>query len=246
MRQSGVPGVLAGGASRVVRPRDATEIYARPKQEFRRLADRGLIWPAAHGYYVIVPPHAAGDHRWRPSIEPLALGIAVADYGPQATALDALSAARRLGAIPRALGIATVTVPKQRGALATPIGTIVFHKRDVSTLETRRISTELADGYVTTPEQTVLDLAVASEVDRVGSDVVSEALENLAAQVDWARVEDLARRQHRPGDYARARWVTAPVTGAAAVEYRPRTGFEARGLSPRAHNVDGSRFGLRS
>ena len=245
MRQSGVPGVLAGGASRVIRPRDAAEIYARPRQEFRRLADRGLLWPAAHGYYVIVPPHAAGDHRWRPSIEPLALGIAVADYGSQATVLDALSAARRLGAIPRALGIATVTVPKQRRTLATPVGTIVFHKRDVDTLETQRITTDLADGYVTTPEQTVLDLAAAAEVDRVGSDVVSEALESLAAQVDWARVEELARRQHRPGDYARARWVTAPMTGASAVEYRPRTGFEARGLAPRDSDVDGSRFGLR-
>jgi hypothetical protein len=245
MRQSGVPGVLAGGASRVIRPRDAAEIYARPRQEFRRLADRGLLWPAAHGYYVIVPPHAAGDHRWRPSIEPLALGIAVADYGSQATVLDALSAARHLGAIPRALGIATVTVPKQRGTLATPIGTIVFHKRDVDNLETQRITTDLADGYMTTPEQTVLDLAAAAEVDRVGSDVVLEALESLAAQVDWARVEELARRQHRPGDYARARWVTAPMTGASAVEYRPRTGFEARGLAPRDSDVDGSRFGLR-
>ena len=245
MRQSGVPGVLAGGASRVIRPRDAAEIYARPRQEFRRLADRGLLWPAAHGYYVIVPPHAAGDHRWRPSIEPLALGIAVADYGSQATVLDALSAARHLGAIPRALGIATVTVPKQRGTLATPVGTIVFHKRDVDTLETQRITTDLADGYVTTPEQTVLDLAAAAEVDRVGSDVVSEALESLAAQVDWARVEELARRQHRPGDYARARWVTAPMTGASAVEYRPRTGFEARGLVPSDSDVDSSRFGLR-
>jgi hypothetical protein len=229
----------------VLRPRDAAEIYARPNQEFRRLADRGLLWPAAHGYYVVVPPHAVGNRRWRPSIEPLALGIAVADYGPTHVVLDSLSAARYHGAIPRALGIATVTVPKQRGALRTPAGTIVFHRRDVGALDLQRAATDLADGYVTTPEQTLLDLATAREVDQVGADVVIDALENLAAKVDWTQVEELARRQRRPGDYARARWVTAPVTGAGSAEFAPRNGFDARGLAPRDGRT-GSAFGLRS
>ena len=246
MRQSGVPAALAGRASRVLRPRDAVGIYQYPNQEFRRLAERGLLWPAAHGYYVVVPPHAVGDLHWRPSIESLALGIAVADYEPNATALDSLSAARHLGAIPRALGIATVTVPKQRGSLLTPVGTIVFHRRHVGNLETQRATTDLADGYVTTPEQTVLDLATAAEVDRVGADTVTEALENLSGRVEWARVEELARRQRRPGDYARARWVTAPVTGAATAELEPRNGFDARGLAPRHGGPRGAEFGLRS
>jgi len=245
MRQSGVPATLAGRASRVLRPRDAAEIYARPNQEFRRLAERGLLWPAAHGYYVIVPPYAVGDHHWRPSIESLALGIAVADYGPEATALDSLSAARHLGAIPRALGIATATVPKQRGSLLTPVGTIVLHLRHAGNLETQRATTDLADGYVTTLEQSMLDLATAAEVGRVSANTVTEALENLSGRVDWARVEKLAYRQHRPGDYARARWVTAPVTGAATAELRPRNGFDARGLAPRHEGSAGSEFGLR-
>ena len=245
MRQGGVPAALAGRASRVVRPRDAAGIYKHPNQEFRRLAKRGLLWPAAHGYYVVVPPHAVGDRRWRPSIESLALGIAVADYGPDATALDALSAARSLGAVPRALGIATITVPKQRGQMETPMGTIVFHRRHVGDLETQRATTDLAEGYATTPEQTLLDLAGAAEVGLVGSDTVAEAMENLATRVDWAHVEELARGQHRPGDFARARWVTAPVTGATSVEYEPRGGFDARGLTPRDDDFPGSSFGLR-
>ena len=70
-----------------------------------------------------------------------------------------LSAARIHGAIPRALAIAVLAVPKQRPTLETTCGRIVSVKRDVGTLKRMRIETELATGWSTILEQTTTDLA---------------------------------------------------------------------------------------
>lgn len=54
-RSDGVhPGLLAHGR-RVVRPRDAVDLYANPRAEFRRMADTGVLRRIATGYYAVVP-----------------------------------------------------------------------------------------------------------------------------------------------------------------------------------------------
>jgi len=137
---------------------DADEIYTQPALQFRRLKQKGLLLRVAHGYYALIPEPARGG-EWRPEIESLALGLGQADYGKNDVALMHLSAGRIHGAIPRAIAVAVLAVPKQRPALDTTCGRIIFVKRDVEKLKRMRIETELASGWATNIEQTALDLA---------------------------------------------------------------------------------------
>src|SRR4051794_15540475 len=139
----GLPPAIALRPNKVLRPKDAAGVYAHPRPELTRLANAHLLRRVATGYYAVVPQHRAGDAAWRPEIEAAALGIAVADYGTDAVALTAVSAARYHGAIPRALAVATVAVPKQRPVLRTEFGLVVFVKRDVRRLDVEKIDTEL-------------------------------------------------------------------------------------------------------
>src|SRR5438874_12539652 len=88
--------------NRILRPRDFDDVYANPGGEFGRLARTGVLDRLAHGYYLLVPEEHRGAF-WRPEVEGVALGVTVADYGRDAVALMGPSAARLLGAIPRAL-----------------------------------------------------------------------------------------------------------------------------------------------
>lgn len=121
-RASGLPAELARRTFGVLRPTDAAAVYARPRQEFARLADRGLLRKVVTGYYAVVPPHPT-DRNWLPGLESVAYGISAADYGPDATVLMGLSAARLLGAIPRALAVAVVAVRRTVPTSRWPIGT---------------------------------------------------------------------------------------------------------------------------
>ena len=105
----------------VLRPRDAKEIYTQPALQFQRLEKTGTLLKLAHGYYLLVPEAMRGK-AWRPEMEALALALGQADYGKNAVALMHISAARIHGAIPRALALAVLAVPKQRPALETKIG----------------------------------------------------------------------------------------------------------------------------
>jgi hypothetical protein len=62
----------------------------------------------------MIPQHRLGDSTWTPDLHTAALGIGQADYGTGAVALMGVTAARLHGAIPRALAVAVVAVPKQR------------------------------------------------------------------------------------------------------------------------------------
>ena len=72
------------------------------------------------------------------------------------------SAARVHGAIPRAVGVATVAVPRQHRPLTLEGlggGVVYFVKRDLDRLGARQGTLDdLGRGLVTTPEQTALDL----------------------------------------------------------------------------------------
>ncbi|MBW8805667.1 MAG: hypothetical protein JF587_17730 [Catenulisporales bacterium] len=199
-RAVGLPPELARRANRVLRPRDAAGIYAQPAGELARLAAHGVLARLAHGYAVIVPQHRIGDPGWRPDIAAAALGIAQADYGTDKVALIGVSAARHHGAIPRALAVATVAVPKQRHGLDTRLGKILFAKRDVNTLDVEKVTTELGVGWVTTVEQTLLDLiaGIGTGGTPPNSRDLSEAIRVLGAKADWDMLAELAERQHKP------------------------------------------------
>ncbi|MFL6114097.1 MAG: type IV toxin-antitoxin system AbiEi family antitoxin [Catenulispora sp.] len=199
-RAVGLPPELTRRANRVLRPRDAAGVYAQPAGELARLAAGGVLTRLAHGYAAIVPQHRIGDPGWRPDIAAAALGIAQADYGIDNVALIGLSAARHHGAIPRALAVATVAVPKQRHDLQTRLGKLLFAKRDVGSLDLEKVTTELGTGWVTTVEQTLLDLAagIGTGGTPLNHGDLSAAARVLGAKADWDMLAELAERQHKP------------------------------------------------
>jgi hypothetical protein len=201
----GLPPDLARGGERVIRPRDAAHIYVQPWSEFTRLANIGALHKVATGYYAIVPLSRIGDRRWKPDLEAVALGIGRADYGTANAVLMGVSAARHHGAVPRPLGVAVVAVPKQRPALTTTVGQVVFVKRDIASLEVERIGTTLGAGWVTTVEQTLIDLAARPSLGDLAEQDVAVAIRSLARRASWPTVERLAAVQHKPRalEYAR-------------------------------------------
>ncbi|MGH9036002.1 MAG: type IV toxin-antitoxin system AbiEi family antitoxin, partial [Acidimicrobiia bacterium] len=134
-----------------------------------------------------------------------------ADYGADAVALMGMSAARRHGALPRAVAVAVVAGPRQRPALGTPFGEVVFVERDATRLATEPAVTSLGAGPVTTVEQTILDLADRPDLGGLAAREVGEAIRALAVRADWDEVLELARAQRLHSAYVRARWVAARV-----------------------------------
>jgi hypothetical protein len=194
----GVPPRLARRTNRVLRPRDAEDVYEHPRAEFARLTRLGALRRLATGYYALVPQDRLGDRRWIPAIEAVALGIAQADYDVPNVALMGVSAARHHGAIPRAIALAVVAVPKQRSVLLGEVGSVVFVKRDVRRLDLERIDTQLVSGWVTTVEQTLLDLASRPKLGDLSTSETDEAIRALARRADWDLVTRLAKDQHKP------------------------------------------------
>ncbi|HCT75366.1 MAG TPA: hypothetical protein DGG94_02795 [Micromonosporaceae bacterium] len=194
----GLPPALAKRGDRVLRPADAANVYAHPRAELARLVQLRAARRIATGYYALTPQRRIGDLRWKPELDAAALGIARADYGVDAVALMGVSAARYHGAIPRALGVAVVAVPKQRPTLHTDLGRIIFVKRDVTRLDVERIETELGPGWVTTVEQTILDLAARPKLGGLAEQDVKAAIRAMATRTDWSLVERLASEQHKP------------------------------------------------
>jgi hypothetical protein len=192
-----VPPSLQRRPFRVLRPQDAGEVYAHPRAEVARLARLGGLHRLATGYYAITPADRI-DVPWYPELEAAALGIAAADYGVRPVALMGLSAARRHGAIPRALGVAVVAVPKQRPVLrlSDRDGSVVFVRRDAERLDLQRTDTELGSGWVTGIEQTLLDLAARPDQGGL-PDAAAEAVAALRPSADRTLLTDLATAQRR-------------------------------------------------
>lgn len=186
---------LAGLKSGVLRPRDAATYYTQPAHQFQYWAQEGVLLKVAHGYYVHIPEVHRGQY-WRPEMEALALGIGQADYGKDAVALMHISAARIHGAIPRAIALAVLAVPKQRPTLETKFGRIFFVKRNVAQLKRIRIDTELGSGWVTNLEQTTLDLAKRDNLISGFSGVVQEAAVTLLTRIDKEKLRHFAKESH--------------------------------------------------
>jgi Transcriptional regulator, AbiEi antitoxin len=202
---TGLPPELARLGIAVIRPRDVASVYANPRADLRRLTKAGLLLRLATGYYARVPQHRTADETWRPDLHAAGLAIAQADYGIDAVALTHISAARRLGAIPRELAWAMIAAPKQRPVLDVLGGRIQFVKRDVAVIDVQRTETELGPGWVTTAEQTLLDLATPRGGRLADQPVIDEALLALATRVDWDLVDELAGRQRKRAGAVRAR-----------------------------------------
>lgn len=175
------------------------------------MADTGALRRIATGYYAVVPQDRIGDASWRPPVEEVALGIAVADYGDRA-ALMGLSAARYHGAVPRAHAKAWVATGVSRRAIdGGPFGQIVFVTRDVGSLDLVRARTDLATGWVTSIEQTVLDL-VRQPAWADGKFPATDAVLRLLPRCDEELLDDLAAAQRGRGPLARAREHLAELT----------------------------------
>ena len=199
-----IPPELAQAPMKTVRPRDAGDVYAHPRAEFARLTERGLLHRVANGYYIVVPQDMVG-RRWMPGLEAAAAGIATAIYGADAVVVMGPSAARLYGAIPRALATATIAVPRQHREieLSDRPAVLRFVKRDSDRLDAERIETALGPALVTTPEQTVLDLAHRPDLGSVDIDVRS-AVVALLARSDRQRISALAVDQPRVASLRRA------------------------------------------
>ncbi|MGC7100374.1 type IV toxin-antitoxin system AbiEi family antitoxin [Amycolatopsis lurida] len=192
-----VPPVLLGGAMRVIRPRDAARVYAHARPEVARLARAGALHRLTSGYYAVVPDDRVGRH-WLPELEPAAVGIAVADEGVDTVAAMGLSAARLHGAIPRALGVAIVATGRHRSPLrfGDRAATALYVRRKVSTLDVERRSDELGTYWVTTVEQTVLDLAARPGLGDL-PDEATAAARALLPRADQDILKELATAQRR-------------------------------------------------
>jgi len=205
-----LPSELWRAPLRTVRPQDLAEIYAQPGPEIARLVDRGVLYRVAHGYYIIVPPDYVG-RTWLPALEAAAAGIASSIYGAGQTVVMGISAARVLGAVPRALATAVVAVPSQHRPipLTDRPAQVRFVRRDTAALDAERVETPLGPALVTTPEQTVLDLARRPELGNAEAEV-RPAIETLYRRSDSARLTQLAGDQRLGVALRRAEsWVGA-------------------------------------
>jgi len=209
-RSTPLPVDLARAPLRTIRPVDAGNVYAHPRAQLRRLAESGVLHRLADGYYVVVPQTEVG-RPWLPVLEAAAAGIGSAIYGPDAAVLMGVSAARMYGAIPRALAVAVVAAPTQHRPISLSDRTAIlrFVKRAIDTVDAERIGTELGPALVTTPEQTILDLAHRPELGDSASDIPT-AVAALYARCDQPRLKALATRQRRLASLRRAEdWVGA-------------------------------------
>lgn len=203
-RSTAVPAGLVASPLRTFRTGQANRTYAHPGPEVARLHERGLLHRLADGYYVVVPQEMVG-RTWKPDLEAAAVGIGSAIYGPDNVVAMGVSAARLHGVIPRALAAAVVAAPRQHRpiALSDRQAVVTFVKRDTNTLDAERIETKLGSMLVTTPEQTVLDLAHRPTLGDSKSDVPA-AVVALYVRSDKQRLQDLATRQRRCASLRRA------------------------------------------
>lgn len=199
-----IPAGLVQAPLKTIRPRDAAAVYAHPRTQLVRLADNGLLHRLADGYYVVVPQDMVG-RKWIPALEAAAAGIATTIYSLDAIVVMGLSAARLHGVFPRAIATAIVAVPRRHHpiTLTDRPAVVRFVQRDTSRLDAERIRTELGPALVTTPEQTVLDLAHRPNLGDSAADVPA-VVTALYARSDKDRLQGLATEQRRLASLRRA------------------------------------------
>jgi predicted transcriptional regulator of viral defense system len=174
---------VARAPLRTLRLKDMPDLARNTWRAADRLVEQGALVRLTHGVYT-APPDGRDGRKWKPPLEAAALAVATARFGAREAALMGISAARHWAAIPRAIGVATVAVPR-RGYAPLNIeggGLVKFVPRRMEALELVLERTGLGDGLVTTPEQTLFDLLGRPDREGLGREVAG-AIENLTAQV---------------------------------------------------------------
>jgi CRP-like cAMP-binding protein len=191
---TGLPAELAQAPLRTVRARDVTA-YAHPRSQLARLEQRGVLHRLADGFFTAVPREHTGQ-SWLPTLEGAAAGMAAAEFGARQYALMGVSAARVHRALPRALAVAYVAAPRRRKTLRLTDrdATVRFLPRDMNLIEVELLRTDLGECLVTTPEQTVLDLAHLRK-DDAAEDDVRAAIRALLPRCDDDLLEQIATGQ---------------------------------------------------
>ena len=204
-RRAGVPVEFAQATMRTFRTKDAGAVYAHPATQTARLERLGLLHKLATGYYTVVPQDSVGTD-WRPSIEAAAAAIAAATVGPANAVLMGLSAARMHNAMPRALGVALVAVPNDRRdiRLRDRDGIVHFVQRKTDVLDAELMTSDLGACLVTTPSQTVLDLAHRPALGHAEQEARA-AIVALLPQCDDRTLTRLASQQRLGAALARVR-----------------------------------------
>lgn len=150
------------------------------------------------------PREELGNPSWRPPIEELALGLGITDHGEDAVVLMGLSAARLHGVVPRAHAVGWLAVEVSRRPLdAGRYGMVTFITRTVQALDTVRVRTELADGWMTSVEQTIIDLARHPRYGG-GQDLADTAIRALWSKAAVPLVDELAQSQRGTAAIGRA------------------------------------------
>lgn len=183
---------LATRPMRAVRPADLDEVYANPRAVLRKQAETGKVRKIAHGVYVAVPDDAYDPKRWRPGFEAAAGAVGTALFGDRRAVAMGITAARLHRVMPRAHALAEIAVERRHADVRLADrehGRVKFVRRDLDALDVEPIKTELGTMLVTTPEQTLVDLAATHEVNPADA---REAMLGLARKVDWDKVERLA------------------------------------------------------
>lgn len=195
--------VAARAPLRTVRPRDLQDVAANPYSTLRRLVANGELLRLTHGYFVAIPDDA--PQGWQPTLEAAGLGIAAAIFGHRQAILMGLSAARVLHALPRAINVTIVAVPSQHRPISLEHGgRITFVKRNPDALDAQLIRLDTGQGLVTTPEQTVLDLAKRPGLGGLPAEA-DQAIINLLPTANLDLIDDLAAKQHAPTAMKRVR-----------------------------------------
>ncbi len=189
---------------RVLRPVDAEGIYVQPRPEFKRLVEAGALHRLANGQYAVVPDDAVGLN-WLPELEAVAMGIATTGGRTNAAALMGISAARLHAAIPRVVNVAVVAVADHRRNihLVDRDAEIRFVRRTIEDLDLQRQHTELGDGWVTTIEQTALDLIARPQLGGAPN-AAEEAVDALLGRADLDLLHGLAQKQRHLAALKRA------------------------------------------
>lgn len=192
-----VPTQLLSRRTRVLRPVDAVGVYAHPRPEFARLERSGALRRVAPGYYAVVPDDRVGL-AWLPELEAVALGVGVAVAGVDGAVLMGLSAARVYGALPRAIGVAVVAMARHRPVLRLTDrdAVVLFVRRDLAGLDLQRHQSELGEGWVTSVEQTVVDLAARPTLGGMPREAMA-AVAALVPRADSELLEELVAGHHR-------------------------------------------------
>lgn len=188
--------VIGRAPLKTVRAQDLAGAYAYPQKSLLDLKRRGIVHKIAHGYYCLVPP-GEDPVTWMPTLEAAAAGVAATIWGERVPVLMGPSAARLHGALPRALGTATIATPVQHRPilLSDREATVRFVMRDVDVLDAIRVQTDLGPALATSPAQTALDLAREPRILQM-PDLVS-TLRAVLALTSLEEVTEIAATQGR-------------------------------------------------